>query len=99
MGFFIKSKWDQTLIILCHFHYSGLARKEYYPFVTYYCPHCNALNRPNQTESGHITGSISPTVASSVVEEDDGVPNAEDTVSATNSLVAAEPAVDEISRS
>ncbi|OEL29489.1 Uncharacterized protein BAE44_0009491 [Dichanthelium oligosanthes] len=31
----------------CHMH-NGLARKEDFPHVTYYCPHCHALNRSNQ---------------------------------------------------
>ncbi|KAL9428520.1 hypothetical protein AB3S75_030502 [Citrus x aurantiifolia] len=41
----------------CHMH-NGLARKEDFPYITYYCPHCNALNRPKESE-GHISGSIS----------------------------------------
>ncbi|MFS7946815.1 putative Lunapark domain-containing protein [Helianthus anomalus] len=32
----------------CHMH-NGLARKEDYPFITYYCPHCNALNKPKNS--------------------------------------------------
>ncbi|XP_047945271.1 uncharacterized protein At2g24330-like [Salvia hispanica] len=35
----------------CHMH-NGLARKEDYPFVTYYCPHCQALNQPRHSEHG-----------------------------------------------
>jgi hypothetical protein len=27
-----------------------LARKEDFPHITYYCPHCNALNTSNQSE-------------------------------------------------
>lgn len=30
--------------------FSGLARKEDFPHITYYCPHCNALNASNQSE-------------------------------------------------
>lgn len=76
------------------FVFAGLARKEDVPYVTYYCPHCHALNRPHQTE--HVSGANSPapTRASSVVE--DVVPNAggsvADTISVTNSPVA--PAVE-----
>lgn len=33
----------------CHMH-NGLARKEDFPYITYYCPHCQALNRPKQSE-------------------------------------------------
>lgn len=29
---------------------AGLARKEDFPYITYYCPHCQALNRPKQSE-------------------------------------------------
>ncbi|PWA84671.1 hypothetical protein CTI12_AA157010 [Artemisia annua] len=32
----------------CHMH-NGLARKEEFPFITYYCPHCNALNKPKDS--------------------------------------------------
>uniref|UniRef100_A0A0D9ZSA8 Lunapark zinc ribbon domain-containing protein n=1 Tax=Oryza glumipatula TaxID=40148 RepID=A0A0D9ZSA8_9ORYZ len=31
----------------CHMH-NGLARKEDFAFITYYCPHCNALNGSRQ---------------------------------------------------
>ncbi|XP_047067602.1 uncharacterized protein At2g24330-like [Lolium rigidum] len=33
----------------CHMH-NGLARKEDFSFITYYCPHCNALNGSRQQE-------------------------------------------------
>nr|XP_043619464.1 uncharacterized protein At2g24330-like [Erigeron canadensis] len=32
----------------CHMH-NGLARKEEFPFITYYCPHCHALNKPKNS--------------------------------------------------
>ncbi|XP_015080152.1 uncharacterized protein At2g24330-like [Solanum pennellii] len=35
----------------CHMH-NGLARKEELPYITYYCPHCNALNGPKQLADG-----------------------------------------------
>uniref|UniRef100_A0A5B6YRM8 Lunapark zinc ribbon domain-containing protein n=1 Tax=Davidia involucrata TaxID=16924 RepID=A0A5B6YRM8_DAVIN len=34
----------------CHVH-NGLARKEEFPYITYYCPHCNALNRSKQLKN------------------------------------------------
>ncbi|PWA95003.1 lunapark domain-containing protein [Artemisia annua] len=40
----------------CHMH-NGLARKEDFPFITYYCPRCHALNRPRN--SGPYTPSTS----------------------------------------
>ncbi|XWS72884.1 hypothetical protein CRYUN_Cryun02cG0078100 [Craigia yunnanensis] len=42
----------------CHMH-NGLARKEDVPYITYYCPHCHALNRPKPLEE-HVSSS-SPT--------------------------------------
>ncbi|KAL6553548.1 hypothetical protein OROGR_007390 [Orobanche gracilis] len=48
----------------CHMH-NGLARKEDFPYVTYYCPHCNALNRPKQSDDRF--GSDSPTAYNAAV--------------------------------
>ncbi|KAD4178980.1 hypothetical protein E3N88_27571 [Mikania micrantha] len=49
----------------CHMH-NGLARKEDFPFITYYCPRCHALNRPrNSTPSSPSTSTFdatSPTI-------------------------------------
>lgn len=42
---------------------AGLARKEDFPYITYYCPHCRALNRPKQSEE-HVSGSTSPDMGS-----------------------------------
>jgi endoplasmic reticulum junction formation protein lunapark len=33
---------------------SGLARKEDFAFITYYCPHCNALNGPRQHDDQEL---------------------------------------------
>ncbi|KAI5403568.1 uncharacterized protein At2g24330 [Lathyrus oleraceus] len=41
----------------CHMH-NGLARKEDFPFITYYCPHCHALNKPKQLDG--VSGLPSP---------------------------------------
>ncbi|XP_066318913.1 uncharacterized protein At2g24330-like [Miscanthus floridulus] len=48
----------------CHTH-NGLARKEDYPHVTYYCPHCHALNTSKQSMgqySGSNSGRSTPVV-------------------------------------
>ncbi|CAJ1973796.1 unnamed protein product [Sphenostylis stenocarpa] len=42
----------------CYMH-NGLARKEDFPFITYYCPHCHALNKPKQLDE-RISGLTSP---------------------------------------
>lgn len=53
----------------CHMH-NGLARKEDFPFVTYYCPHCNALNQPKQQHSERVSESNSPLNCSSASMSD-----------------------------
>jgi hypothetical protein len=55
----------------CHVH-NGLARKEDFPFITYYCPHCQALNRSKQQED-HVSDTGSPNVTRLV--SDPGSPN------------------------
>ncbi|KAL3697409.1 hypothetical protein R1sor_011485 [Riccia sorocarpa] len=35
----------------CHMH-NGLAKKEDFQYITYYCPHCHALNKSNSIEMG-----------------------------------------------
>lgn len=80
----------------CHMH-NGLARKEEFPYVTYYCPHCNALNGPKQP-SEHISGSSSPAItalapvhdAEVTLGADDLNP---DTISSSTSSVASATAV------
>uniref|UniRef100_A0A5B7CDU4 Lunapark zinc ribbon domain-containing protein n=1 Tax=Davidia involucrata TaxID=16924 RepID=A0A5B7CDU4_DAVIN len=76
----------------CHVH-NGLARKEEFPYITYYCPHCNALNRSKQLEE-RVSGSDSPNLSSSTVvsdvktiNNDSGSDN--DRMAASSSLVAA----------
>uniref|UniRef100_A0ACD5Y9J5 Uncharacterized protein n=1 Tax=Avena sativa TaxID=4498 RepID=A0ACD5Y9J5_AVESA len=47
----------------CHMH-NGLARKEDFAFITYYCPHCNALNGSRQHEENDMvpnSGKETPT--------------------------------------
>ncbi|VAI46935.1 unnamed protein product [Triticum turgidum subsp. durum] len=63
----------------CHMH-NGLARKEDYPHITYYCPHCHALNTSKNSMgqySGSNSGPSTPvapadviSAASSVVESE-----------------------------
>ncbi|BBN01819.1 endoplasmic reticulum junction formation protein lunapark [Marchantia polymorpha subsp. ruderalis] len=56
----------------CHMH-NGLAKKEDYQYITYYCPHCHALNKSNQLEvaSEGVNspgGSETPSQAGSIEE-------------------------------
>ncbi|KAI5660744.1 hypothetical protein M9H77_20067 [Catharanthus roseus] len=73
----------------CHMH-NGLARKEDFPFITYYCPHCKALNQPKQ-QVGRVSESNSFHMSSStsVVSDADVTQNARvsltETVSGSNS--------------
>ncbi|CAI9777103.1 unnamed protein product [Fraxinus pennsylvanica] len=64
----------------CHMH-NGLARKEDFPYLTYYCPHCNALNKPKQPDQ-RVSGSSSPNSTTSM-----RVVNAEVTRSAGDSTI------------
>ncbi|KAL5558284.1 hypothetical protein UlMin_034495 [Ulmus minor] len=47
----------------CHMH-NGLARKEDFPYITYYCPHCHALNKSLQSEEQRVSGSSTPNSSS-----------------------------------
>ncbi|XP_073011846.1 uncharacterized protein At2g24330-like [Typha latifolia] len=38
----------------CHMH-NGLARKEDFSYITYYCPHCHALNGSQQSYEHEVT--------------------------------------------
>ncbi|CAA2986888.1 Hypothetical predicted protein [Olea europaea subsp. europaea] len=67
----------------CHMH-NGLARKEDFPYITYYCPHCNALNRPKQVDEGVPGGSNSPTPTSVDNTEAVGSGSVVDAVSASS---------------
>ncbi|CAA0819928.1 Protein of unknown function (DUF2296 [Striga hermonthica] len=55
----------------CHMH-NGLARKEDFPYVTYYCPHCNALNRSKQSDD-RVSVSDCPTPMSLDMNMDNAV--------------------------
>lgn len=71
---------------------TGLARKEDFPFVTYYCPHCNALNRSKQTGEQQISGPCSPAMTPlPTVDDAEVIPSAgtSSTVSGSNSPRAA----------
>ncbi|KAL5190122.1 Cryptochrome DASH, chloroplastic/mitochondrial [Glycine soja] len=57
----------------CYMH-NGLARKEDFPVITYYCPHCHALNKPKQSDE-HISGLTSPNTGGTP-KTDDGVADA-----------------------
>ncbi|KAK8597375.1 hypothetical protein V6N13_094790 [Hibiscus sabdariffa] len=68
----------------CHMH-NGLARKEDFPYITYYCPHCQALNRPKQMEE-HVSRSSSPNTKA---VKSEGSGNAIGNASDSNNQVAA----------
>lgn len=51
------------IMISYSFLSAGLAKKEDFAYITYYCPHCHALNRPKHLE-GDVSGSGSPTSGS-----------------------------------
>ncbi|XP_012451208.1 uncharacterized protein At2g24330 [Gossypium raimondii] len=75
----------------CHMH-NGLARKEDFPYITYYCPHCQALNRPKQMEE-HVSKSSSPSMKA---VKSEGSGDATGDVSESSSPMAARAAGHEI---
>ncbi|KAK4352563.1 hypothetical protein RND71_028081 [Anisodus tanguticus] len=52
----------------CHMH-NGLARKEDFPYITYYCPHCHALNRSKQLDD-RVSGTTTPNLGSATAVAD-----------------------------
>lgn len=81
----------------CHVH-NGLARKEDFPYVTYYCPHCSALNRPKQLD-GRNSESNSPDMSSSTSLSDAEVTkNAVSAVVKTSATSSPHSPVDAASR-
>lgn len=70
-------KENLCFCLLC----TGLARKEEFPYITYYCPHCHALNKPKQSEEERVSGSSTPNLGSlrtqnaSASASDSGVTN------------------------
>ncbi|XP_073150259.1 uncharacterized protein At2g24330 [Henckelia pumila] len=80
----------------CRMH-NGLARKEDFPYITYYCPHCHALNGPKQP-SERTSRSSSPTITALAPVNDAEVIRAvddlsPDTISSPTSDVAASTVV------
>lgn len=55
--------WFEDVIFTFSQSFPGLARMEDFPYITYYCPHCHALNRPKNLEQP-VSGSRSPEVGS-----------------------------------
>lgn len=52
----------------CHMH-NGLARKEDFPYITYYCPHCHALNGSRQAGVGAmVAGSGNSSLGTDISE-------------------------------
>ncbi|GJN26997.1 hypothetical protein PR202_gb14972 [Eleusine coracana subsp. coracana] len=69
----------------CHMH-NGLAMKEDFSRVTYYCPHCHALNRSNQSIEqcrGSDSGQLSPVAAVDVVSTRDHIADIDSEMNST----------------
>lgn len=81
----------------CHMH-NGLARKEDFAFVTYYCPHCNALNGSRQHEDHELvpySGKESPDSQSGGIIGQGGASLA--TSGAVSPVASSLPTVEELS--
>ncbi|KAL6651605.1 hypothetical protein ACP70R_010530 [Stipagrostis hirtigluma subsp. patula] len=80
----------------CHMH-NGLARKEDFAFITYYCPHCNALNGSRQHEDQELVPNSGKESPSSHSDGGIGHPDASLTSSGVVSPVASNlPTVEEL---
>ncbi|GLT85091.1 hypothetical protein SLE2022_032930 [Rubroshorea leprosula] len=85
----------------CHRH-NGLVRKEDFPYITYFCPHCHALNRPKQLEE-NVSCSSSPKLDSLKAGENVGVADkpsggTSDSALTNNSPVSSSPEIEEVSQ-
>nr|GLL17510.1 uncharacterized protein At2g24330-like [Ipomoea trifida] len=58
----------------CRMH-NGLARKEDYPYITYYCPHCHALNMHKHSQD-HASDPNTSDLTSSLVPDAEVIENA-----------------------
>ncbi|OIW09253.1 hypothetical protein TanjilG_01224 [Lupinus angustifolius] len=81
----------------CHMH-NGLSRKEDFPFTTYYCPHCHALNKPKQSDERSISGLNLPNKDVGEVVKD-ATASAVDSIIKSNSSINTSPEVEEVSES
>ncbi|CAJ1972175.1 unnamed protein product [Sphenostylis stenocarpa] len=83
----------------CHMH-NGLSRKEDFPFITYYCPHCHALNKPKHSDE-NISGLSLPNTGSPKTDDGEEVKkvgaSAADSLIGSDSPVKTIPEVEEIS--
>lgn len=73
----------------CHMH-NGLARKEDFPYIVYYCPHCNALNRSKDLGvSGSNSPNMSPEIAKSSTQPNNSGVAVSEIIPASSSPVTA----------
>lgn len=83
----------------CRMH-NGLARKEDFSFITYYCPHCHALNKPKQSDE-RISALNSPNTESRKTDDSEEVKNANvsaaGSVITSNNPIKASPEIEEVS--
>uniref|UniRef100_A0A0A9EVP3 Lunapark zinc ribbon domain-containing protein n=1 Tax=Arundo donax TaxID=35708 RepID=A0A0A9EVP3_ARUDO len=77
--------------------HNGLARKEDFTFITYYCPHCNALNGSRQHEDHELVANSGKESPSSHSDGCTGLPGASLASSGAASPVASSlPTVEEL---
>ncbi|KAE9586478.1 hypothetical protein Lal_00044675 [Lupinus albus] len=81
----------------CHVH-NGLSRKEDFPFTTYYCPHCHALNKPKQSDERSISGLNSPNKDVGEVVKN-ATASAADSIIRSISPINGSPEVEKVSES
>ncbi|XP_010273203.1 PREDICTED: uncharacterized protein At2g24330-like [Nelumbo nucifera] len=75
----------------CHMH-NGLARKEDFPYITYYCPHCHALNRSAEQKE-HDNGSSSTNISSPTTPTSGDVVKSVNSATTESKLMTSEQTV------
>jgi len=89
----------ESVFYLLYFS-AGLARREDYPFITYYCPHCHALNKPKQSAEP-VSGFNSPNTEPQKTDAGEEVKNdgisVSDSLARNIKLVKATPEIEHIS--
>ncbi|CAI9303776.1 unnamed protein product [Lactuca saligna] len=79
----------QSFALICGncLMHNGLARKEDFPFITYFCPRCHALNRPrgSTTNSPKASGPTSPLTGGN------DIPMNEKPLPVNSSMIETEP--------
>lgn len=86
-GFFVSLKVNCTEPTHWLNIFTGLARKEDFPYITYYCPHCHALNGSQQPGEHEVSLSSGKSTPTSPIDGCSGTPKADNMSSISGNAV------------